>query len=82
VQTIRQVEVYQAQRPHQQIRVYLLLYEYSVEEQRFLSDVGRETEAFKKLIEEKSNLVLPEQFDGNARGSQRDAEVSGPTIIG
>ncbi|KAJ2160643.1 DNA repair protein RAD16 [Coemansia sp. RSA 552] len=54
---IRQVETYQAQGgPLQQ--VYFIVYDNSVEEQRYLSAIRREREAFERLISDKAHLVV------------------------
>lgn len=50
---IRRVEVYRSSHTDRNVRVYFLYYEGSVEEQRYLSAVRREKDAFTKLIKEK-----------------------------
>jgi len=54
IAVIRQVEIYRATNPSQQLQVYFLLYDGSVEEQKYLSSVNRESEAFQSLIREKA----------------------------
>ncbi|RCH93915.1 hypothetical protein CU098_007957, partial [Rhizopus stolonifer] len=56
---VRQIEVYRAQHPEREIRVYFMLYENSVEEQNYLSLIKREKESFEKLIHEKSIMAIP-----------------------
>ena len=51
---IRRVEVYRSSHSGRNVRVYFLYYGGSVEEQRYLSAVRREKDAFTKLIREKS----------------------------
>ena len=50
---IRRVEVYRSSHGDRTVRVYFMYYGGSVEEQRYLSAVRREKEAFTKLIREK-----------------------------
>jgi len=58
---IRRVEVYRSSHSDRNIRVYFMYYGGSVEEQRYLSAVRREKDAFTKLIREKgvSPYVIP-----------------------
>ncbi|KAI7865197.1 hypothetical protein BDF14DRAFT_1828192 [Spinellus fusiger] len=56
---VRCVEIYRATHPHLNVRVYFMVYENSVEEQRYLHEIRREKEAFEQLIREKSNMVIP-----------------------
>ena len=58
LEATREVEAYQAMHPERRVTVYYLVYQDSVEEQRYLSDLRRERDAFKALIDEKANLVL------------------------
>lgn len=50
---IRRVEVYRSSHTDRNVKVYFLYYGGSVEEQRYLSAVRREKDAFTKLIREK-----------------------------
>jgi DNA excision repair protein ERCC-4 len=54
---IRRIEVYRSSHSRQ-VRVYFLYYGASVEEQRYLSAVRREKDAFTKLIRERGNMAL------------------------
>ncbi|SAM07091.1 hypothetical protein [Absidia glauca] len=58
---IRRVEVYRAMNPSLQVRVYFMVYDNSVEEQKYLSLIRKEKEAFEKLIREKSIMAIPIQ---------------------
>ncbi|KAI8332645.1 hypothetical protein BC941DRAFT_436197 [Chlamydoabsidia padenii] len=58
---IRRVEVYRALNPSLQVRVYFMVYDSSVEEQKYLSLIRKEKEAFEKLIREKSIMAIPIQ---------------------
>lgn len=55
---IRRVEVYRATHPHRHLKVFFLYYANSVEEQRYLSAVRKEKDAFTRLIREKGNMAL------------------------
>ena len=55
---IRRIEVYRSSHTHRQVRVYFMYYGGSVEEQRYLSAVRREKDAFTKLIRERGNMAL------------------------
>lgn len=55
---IRRVEVYRSSHNDRNVRVYFLYYASSVEEQRYLSIVRREKDAFTKLIKERATMSL------------------------
>lgn len=57
---IRRVEVYRSSHVGRNVRVYFMYYGGSVEEQRYLSAVRREKDAFTKLIKEKSVREPPQ----------------------
>ncbi|XP_039630424.1 DNA repair endonuclease XPF [Polypterus senegalus] len=61
---VRQLEVYKANRPGKPLRVYFLIYGGSTEEQRYLTTLRREKEAFEHLIREKASMVVPEEREG------------------
>jgi DNA excision repair protein ERCC-4 len=50
------MQMYKASNPGTPLRVYFLNYENSVEEQRYLSSLRKEKEAFEKLIHQKAVL--------------------------
>lgn len=60
---IRQLEVWQA-RHVDRVRVYVLVYKGTTEEQVYLTNVKREKDAFEYLIKEKASMVIPEYNDG------------------
>ncbi|XP_071117720.1 DNA repair endonuclease XPF-like [Haliotis cracherodii] len=64
MQFVRQIEVYCSTRPGVPLRVYFLLYGSSVEEQRYLTTLRREKDAFEHLIKQKATMVIPEERDG------------------
>ncbi|KAK3389065.1 hypothetical protein B0T20DRAFT_386216 [Sordaria brevicollis] len=55
---IRRVEVYRSSHNDRNVRVYFLYYGGSVEEQRYLSSVRREKDAFTKLIKERASMSI------------------------
>ncbi|XP_053367000.1 DNA repair endonuclease XPF [Clarias gariepinus] len=61
---VRQLEVYKASRPGKPLRVYFLIYGGSTEEQRYLTALRKEKEAFEHLIREKASMVVPEEREG------------------
>ena len=56
---IRRVEVYRSSHNDRNVRVYFMYYGGSVEEQRYLSAVRREKDAFTRLIKEKGVSAVP-----------------------
>ncbi|KAJ8284003.1 hypothetical protein COCON_G00028530 [Conger conger] len=61
---VRQLEIFKASRPGKQLRVYFLIYGGSTEEQRYLTALRKEKEAFEHLIREKATMVVPEEREG------------------
>ncbi|KAI4876486.1 hypothetical protein NFI96_010585 [Prochilodus magdalenae] len=61
---VRQLEVYKASRPGKPLRVYFLIYGGSTEEQRYLTGLCKEKQAFEYLIREKASMVVPEEREG------------------
>ena len=55
---IRRVEVYRSSHTDRNIRVYFMYYGGSTEEQRYLSAVRREKDAFSRLIREKGSMAI------------------------
>lgn len=55
---IRRVEVYRSSHNDRNVRVYFMYYGGSVEEQKYLSSVRREKDAFTKLIKERASMSL------------------------
>ncbi|KAJ9612624.1 DNA repair protein RAD16 [Cladophialophora chaetospira] len=55
---IRRVEMYRSSHSGRNVRVYFLYYGKSVEEQRYLSAVRRETDAFTRLIKERGSMAV------------------------
>ncbi|OQV12940.1 DNA repair endonuclease XPF [Hypsibius exemplaris] len=59
---VRQIEVHKATRPELPLRVYFVMYTGSVEEQRYLTTLRVEKQAFEYLIREKGTMALPEDI--------------------
>ncbi|KAK0052104.1 DNA repair endonuclease XPF-like isoform X2 [Biomphalaria pfeifferi] len=84
ISVVRQLEVYKASRPSQQLRVYFMMYKESVEEQRYLTMLRKEKESFEYLIREKATMVIAEEPDGKSedtsvrdRGQKASSSRSG-----
>ena len=63
---VRQLEVFKASRPGIPLRVYCLIYSGSVEEQRYLTVLRKEKDAFEVLIRQKASMVIPEERDARS----------------
>ncbi|NXK96246.1 XPF endonuclease, partial [Formicarius rufipectus] len=91
---VRQLEIYKASRPGKPLRqvhlvilvlenekcIYFLIYGGSTEEQRYLTALRKEKEAFEKLIREKASMVVPEEREGRDETNLdllRDAKPAG-----
>ena len=61
---VRRVEMYRSSHRDRRVKVFFMYYADSVEEQRFLSAVRKEKDAFSKLIQEKGTLAVT--LDTNA----------------
>ena len=78
---VRQLEVYKASRPGIPLRVYFLIYHESVEEQRYLTTLRKEKEAFELLIRQKAEMVVPEEREGKSDvAKQLIRSTSGVTV--
>ncbi|KAF2098144.1 DNA repair endonuclease XPF [Rhizodiscina lignyota] len=55
---VRQLEVYRSSHFDRKVRVYFMYYGGSVEEQRFLTVMRREKDAFTKLIKERASMAI------------------------
>ncbi|CAL1528126.1 unnamed protein product [Lymnaea stagnalis] len=74
---VRQLEVFKAKRPGKPLRVYFLMYKGSVEEQRYLTTLRKEKEAFEYLIREKATMVISDDQDGKSEDDQNLARDKG-----
>jgi len=60
VETVRRLEVYQAIHcSPDQCKIYLIMYDSSAEEQRYLTALRKEKDAFEKLMFSSKRLVIP-----------------------
>lgn len=70
---VRRIEVYRSSHNDRNVRVYFLYYGGSVEEQRYLSSVRREKDAFTKLIKEKSTMSVILTLDAHGIEDPQEA---------
>lgn len=70
---IRRVEVYRSSHNDRNVRVYFLYYGGSVEEQRYLSSVRREKDAFTKLIKERASMSVVMTVDAHGVEDPQEA---------
>ncbi|CED82579.1 Structure-specific endonuclease ERCC1-XPF, catalytic component XPF/ERCC4 [Phaffia rhodozyma] len=75
---IRRIEVYRSSNPGLAVRVYFMMYVDSVEEQRYLSGLRKEKEAFQRLIREKGSMLLP--ITGDPRGAPTESTSNVETL--
>ncbi|KIX10656.1 uncharacterized protein Z518_01740 [Rhinocladiella mackenziei CBS 650.93] len=93
---IRRVEVYRSSHSDRSVRAYFMYYGGSVEEQRYLSAVRREKDAFTKLIRERGSMAVTLTDAGNvdpqeaflrtvntriAGGGRLAATAAPPTVV-
>eukprot|EP01105_Mastigella_eilhardi_P025813 TRINITY_DN715_c0_g1_i3.p1 TRINITY_DN715_c0_g1~~TRINITY_DN715_c0_g1_i3.p1 ORF type:complete len:562 (-),score=102.73 TRINITY_DN715_c0_g1_i3:231-1916(-) len=64
ISIIRQIEMYKAENPGIPVRVYFMVYEQSVEQQKYIIALKREASAFESLINEKASMIVPVNQDG------------------
>ncbi|KAF4630936.1 hypothetical protein G7Y89_g7206 [Cudoniella acicularis] len=70
---VRRIEVYRSSHNDRNVRVYFLYYGGSVEEQRYLSSVRREKDAFTKLIKEKATMSITLTTDAHGVEDPQEA---------
>ncbi|GAA5948325.1 hypothetical protein JCM10213_000091 [Rhodosporidiobolus nylandii] len=70
---VRRIEAYRAAHQGLAIRVYFLVYKDSVEEQKYLSEIRREKDAFVRLIQEKGSMAIPHEAE--YRPGEEEQEV-------
>lgn len=70
---IRRVEVYRSSHNDRNVRVYFLYYSGSVEEQRYLTTVRREKDAFTKLIKERASMSVVMTVDAHGVEDPQEA---------
>eukprot|EP00794_Sanderia_malayensis_P007973 gene7973-8832_t len=75
--------VYKASNPECFLRVYFVIYTGSVEEQRYLTTLRKEKDAFEMLIKQKASMVVPEEREGKsdiASGMIRDRSKANEAV--
>jgi DNA excision repair protein ERCC-4 len=70
---IRRVEVYRSSHNDRNVRVYFMYYSGSVEEQRYLSSVRREKDAFTKVIKERASMSIVMTVDPHGAEDPQEA---------
>ncbi|GAA6017470.1 hypothetical protein JCM11491_006835 [Sporobolomyces phaffii] len=70
---VRRIEAYRAAHQGLAVRVYFLVYKDSVEEQKYLSSIRKEKDAFVRLIKEKGSMAIPHEAE--YRPGDEDPEV-------
>lgn len=70
---IRRVEVYRSSHNDRNVRVYFMYYGGSVEEQKYLSSVRREKDAFTKVIKERATMSLVITTDAHGMEDPQEA---------
>ncbi|KAJ7952598.1 DNA repair endonuclease UVH1 [Quillaja saponaria] len=76
---VREIEVYKAQNPSKNLKVYFLFYEDSTEVQKFEASIRRENGAFESLIRQKSLMMIPVDQDGRCLGLNSSVDLDGAT---
>lgn len=71
---VRQIEIHKATHPALPVRVYFVMYGNSVEEQRYLTTLRVEKQAFEHLIKEKGTMALPEDMTADLNRDMAFAE--------
>eukprot|EP00727_Mastigamoeba_balamuthi_P011298 m51a1_g6791 putative dna repair endonuclease xpf (831) ;mRNA; f:196388-199858 len=61
--SVREAETFKAANPGFPLRVYFLQYEDSLDEYKFHAAIGREVQAFERLIDTKATMVIPRDED-------------------
>ena len=70
VEFVRQLEVFKASRPGVPLRVYFFFYRSSIEEQRYLSSLRHEKDAFELVIRQKAEMVIPEERQAKSQAAK------------
>ncbi|KAK3237889.1 hypothetical protein CYMTET_52064, partial [Cymbomonas tetramitiformis] len=78
---VRELEVYQAENVGRAVRVYFLVYDQSLEEQKYTSSIKREKDAFEQLILAKAHMSMPALPPPGHRQLALIAETEAPTML-
>ncbi|KAL2548017.1 DNA repair endonuclease UVH1 [Forsythia ovata] len=71
---VREIEIYKAENPSKNLKVYFLFYEDSTEVRKFEASVLRENGAFESLIRQKSLMLIPVDQDAHFLGVKSSLE--------
>jgi DNA excision repair protein ERCC-4 len=65
---VREVECFQSRHPNRKLRVYFMITQDSIEEQKYLASVKKEQSAFEQLVREKAQMAFhdPKDMDRTA----------------
>ncbi|KAK4048124.1 DNA repair protein RAD16 [Microbotryomycetes sp. JL201] len=84
---VRRLEAYRAAHGNCALRVYFLVYKDSVEEQKYLSSIRKEKDAFERLIRERGNMAItleaeyrPGEDESNLLRSVNTRRAGGRTV--
>lgn len=72
---IRKLEIYKALNPQKEITVFFTIYDNSIQEQQYLGTIRREKEAFERLIQQNSTMVIPLDHEGNVVSEYESSNV-------
>ena len=81
VEFVRQLEVFKASRPGIPLRVYFLFYSSSIEEQRYLTSLRQEKDAFELLIRQKAEMVIPEERQAKTQAAKENLRGTSKSSI-
>eukprot|EP00053_Salpingoeca_punica_P016238 m.152150 g.152150 ORF g.152150 m.152150 type:complete len:948 (+) comp16913_c1_seq2:43-2886(+) len=73
---LREIEVFKSSRPGQPLRLYFLMYDASLQEQRYLSSIRYEKQAFEYLIAFKGGAAIQTDQDGRNGLRQQYEEMA------
>lgn len=79
---VRQIEVFKASHPGMPLRVYFLLYDSSVEEQKYLTALRKEKESFQQLIQERAHMMVPLDREGKLGAALMEDPILPSTVAG
>lgn len=83
MEVIRRLEIYQALYcSPKRVKVYFFMFDGSAEEQRYLTSLRKEKEAFEFLIKEKAVMVVPAERDGKCGNHPDLIRGSGSSLTG
>lgn len=81
ISVIREIEVYKASHPGTPIRVYFLMINSSIEENKYKFAISNELRVFESLIKEKASLVFPSESVHNETISLKNKIATKDVVI-